>query len=160
MQTPEERKKYNREYYLKNKKKISTRKRVRYSTDSDYREKIKDNAMTRFREKLQKKPMEKLGVFLKNPDSPRGTKIARIDGELIVLRTITELAKSVGFTTAAIRNWHNSEIIPKPTFIDYTNKKWYNNVYVLNLRKAITMRKGKSVDEFQEIVENCFNGKI
>ena len=77
-----------------------------------------------------------------------------------MLRTITELAKSVGFTTAAIRNWHSHNVIPEPTYIDYTDKKWYDNSYVLSLRKAIAIRKGKSVQEFKDLVEDCFEGKI
>ena len=160
MQTAEERKAYNKAYYKKNKKRISRRKKVRYATDVFYKTTVKGAAMKRFREKIQKKPVEKLGAFLKRPLEPRGSKLAKVNGKLVVLRTITEVAVSIGYTTAAMRNWHNAGILPDPAYIDASNKRWYDNSYVLSLRKAIMMRNGKSLDEFKLIIDKCFEGVV
>ena len=159
----DERKDYNKIYYLKNKEKINERKRVRYESDSDYRDKVRRSALDRFRKgrKNSVPKIKKLKEFNRNPFKRRGVKYAKINGELVVLRNSSELAKSIGVTSNTVKNWHKADILPEPLFIDSYGCYWYDNDYIESVRKAIMIRDSRSLkgrDDLKRVIREAFNG--
>ncbi len=142
-------------YYQINRGTIAEQKAERYKNDPVYREKILLASKKRWLKKSVS-PVLRLGVLLKRPK--RGARETMIDGKHVILRNITEFARSLGVKSAVVRGWHKDGIIPEATVVEPMNhRRWYSNRYILKVRFAYVLRNGKSRSDLKEAVDKQFN---
>jgi hypothetical protein len=99
---------YQREYYADNKDLISELRKIRYHTDTKYREKIKRRSRSRYRRAL-KSPDKKLGYTVKVINNTTLYSVKYVLGVI---------SKSRDF----LDDWEGTGHIPKSTYVD--TRKW------------------------------------
>lgn len=115
-----------KEYYQKNKERLSIRRKRKYKNDLSYREGIRRKSRNYSRMRRERSSGKK-GVV----SSSKGTFI-----------TIGRLSKIIGKGISTIRAYHRKGILPNPIYFD--TRGW--RLYTLN--QAILLRKAfKSFDQ-------------
>ena len=111
---------YHVDYYERNKKIISSSRKMRYHTDSEYREKIK------------KKARERYDRTLKSPDKKLGYTVKVIDGKPVF--TIKYVLAVINKGRDFLESWEERGIIPKTLYTDTRGWRLYtqNQIDVLD----------------------------
>ena len=117
--------KYQKEYYEENKELISELRKIRYRTDTKYREKIKRRSKRRYKKKL------------KSPDKKIGYTIKVVNGE--TLYTVKYVLGVINKSRDFLEVWETTGHIPKSTYIDSRSWRLYSQHQIDLLDIAIGM---------------------
>jgi DNA-binding transcriptional MerR regulator len=153
---------YFQGYYEKNREKLSEKRRERYRTDEKYREQVKQRAMDRY----MKQREERLKELEENPQEPRVRgnnfpRVAKIDGEDVLVHGVSEFASRVGRNVQTITAWENKGIIPPPTVKDELGRRWYTEKHmdsIASLARDYRAQGGRSLKDFKELIDASFGG--
>jgi hypothetical protein len=105
---------YWNQYYSAHKEEIAVKRKDRYHADPEYRKKVLEWSAKRY-EKLRQKRLEERA---ENPEPPRVRGHNRpitktIDGEEMLLHSISEFASRVDRNVQTITTWEQKGIIPR-----------------------------------------------
>jgi len=110
-------------YYDKNKMTINQRRRDRYAEDKVYRKKARKAAQD---------------YWDKNKPPPSDQTIIQNDG--MTLKTIGHAARAAGRSVCTIRQYHQTGVIPEPTYYDHRGWRLYT---VAQIKLLARLLKGK-----------------
>ena len=116
-------KQYQGNYYEKNKEIISDLRKIRYQTDSAYREKIKRRSRARYRKSL------------KSPDKKLGYTIKVVEG--VTLFTVKYVLGVISKSRDFLDVWEQTGHIPKSTYVDSRGWRLYSRYQIDLLDVAI-----------------------
>lgn len=119
----EKQRKYQQDYYRKNREAILQQRRERYQSDPTYRKRAKKNAKTRFWRQRGKKSLRpvpsvklsevesvgRIDVPIENPQDKRNGKTSRV--QVYTLAAVSEL---LGRRPQALRGWFQRGLLPEP----------------------------------------------
>lgn len=138
----EERKEYQRQYYLRNREKISQRKKDRYQNDPEAREHAKEAAkMYRTKKKAEEDKLRAEGKFpIVKPKKPKKQeKPVRINigGKICIGYPIEFLANEIGCSVYTIKNWIKAGTIPDTPLKINGRKRLYTDGMILSIKIAL-----------------------
>jgi len=128
--------KYNREYYRKNKEKILQRKKQRYENDPDYRERVK---------KARQRQLQREKIARRKRDTPRRTekppkpmKVTLPNGDVAVahMRKRGQFAHMLGMSAQTIRKWEKDNILPRASYKTSGGHSLYTNDQVVAVKEV------------------------
>ena len=145
MKTDAEVREYNRNYYRKKKKIISAQRRIKYWTDLDYRESIRQTSRRRYKQSARTK------------DRSLGYTVKRKDG--IDLFTISYVSSIARKSKDTIRSWEKQGIIPVTAYTDRRGWRLYTSRQIDLLSYAFTQHRDRIWDKVivKEYLHNNWN---
>lgn len=123
---------YFASYYAAHKEEISEKRKQKYESDPEFRERLKARSAERNKEKSAMRP--------DGPRHARGfnkPKLVPINGETVVVRGISEFAEAIGRDVYTIKTWERDGIIPPPTHVDPLKRRWYSDAHIGAIASAI-----------------------
>lgn len=135
----EERKEYQRQYYLRNREKISKRKKDRYQSDSEAREHAKEAAkMYRTKKKAEEDKLRAEGkIPIVKPKKQEKPVRINIGGKVCIGYPIEILANEIGRSVFTIKNWIKTGIIPDTPLKINGRKRLYTDGMILSIKIAL-----------------------
>lgn len=122
MEPTEGRKKWNyHDYYDDNKEDINRRRRDRYASDPEYRERVKASA----------KQVKKAAA-----EAKKGHVARKYKGSKVLCTRIGDVAEAIGRSVSVIRFWEKEGTIPEPVFEG--SQRVYTDAQVALLSKLST----------------------
>lgn len=112
---------YNKDYYLKNKERLSEKKKARYRNDPSYREGV----MARQAQRRRAMP--------RRSEASEQVLERVVDGMLRRVFRIGDVAKKIGKSVQTIRGWEKAKIIPHPLTSSDATHRYYTEEQVAML---------------------------
>lgn len=117
---------YWRRYYLTNKARIMLKRRAKYAGDPQFREDLKQRALTAYHTRVAQEGRPPKARFKpRKPNKP------------LVLYPIGTFAKAVGRSAQSLSIWEAGGIIPPPTLTDAAGRRWYVPAHMKVIAKAV-----------------------
>lgn len=123
---------YQRKYYEDNRDRISERKRKRYASDPEVRERARKKAMARY---IQNRPEGTGERKVRRYNHPR---VVMVDGETQLFHCVREFADRAGRNVQTITKWESMEVIPPPPMVDKAGRRWYSEAHMDAIARAVT----------------------
>lgn len=152
----EERKEYQRQYYLRNREKISQRKKNKYQNDFESRERAKEaSKMYRVRKKAEEDKMRAEGKIpiVKKKSSNNPIHI-NIGGKICIGYPIEVLADEIDRSIYTIKNWIKTGVIPDTPIKINGKTRLYTDGMILSIKIALKLDKdiyNKIVNEWLKL---------
>jgi hypothetical protein len=109
-------------YGPKGKKDYNETRRQLYSTDSSYRDKVKEQVRQQYRKDHPKKPTKLLGGLLKEPTQREVfNEFVDPDGKEFFTEdcyTVPEAAAALGKSQLTVKRWIKEKLVPPPILVD------------------------------------------
>lgn len=156
---------YNREYYQANAEKLKARQRERYANDPDYRTWQIERAKARYASGREVRGAIRLGVSALRDrnlalfgSDPSRRRTCNRDGE--VLHSVGFLADALGKCQQTVVSWQRRDILPPPTWVDGTGRRWYSEDYIERAARAVKTGRAKNwtLGPLREHVAEAFAG--
>jgi len=155
-----------REWYLRNRKALSVRRKRRYATDTKFRDKQLKRSRQSWEEgepervvRRQKEIDRRLKVGEKSFYSTGGSRnhprIVRVKGKLRKVYGITVLARLLGVSVKTLRTrWAKFGALPPPTLVDEKDRPWFDHAYLEFMVSVVRDYRAKywSLDDFSVAV--------
>ena len=134
---------YQREYYLQRKEKLSRRRKDRYRSDPEYREKAKA-AARQYREERRRQVahLREIGE-LPPPIRQRGPRKpvdVEVRGEMVKAYTISTLASRINRSSSAINFWTRAGLLPKTPLRSARGERLYTDGMIEVVKTALDKR--------------------
>ena len=137
---------YYQEWYKKNRKKLSARRKRKYAEDPDYaetqRRRVRAGWTAKEGERIEAKLSRLQDRIRKNKKKVKRQVSSRVvvgeDGSPVEVWSIGALSSRIGISPDTIRRrWEDAGIIPEATFIDDEGRRWYSKEYLEFMEKAM-----------------------
>ncbi len=128
---------YNDEYYSMHKVSISELRKIKYHTDSEYRERIKAKARKYYRDRVKSK----------DPDGKIGYTIKVVDG--VTCYTLSHLLNLINKSRDFLLTWESTGHIPASTLTDKRGWRLYTEYQISLVDMAITKYDEKAWNKEQ-----------
>lgn len=131
------RKRY-REWYAKNKDRVSKRKAARYQNDPEYREKIKERARAWRRKEREKRKSETKVPLSEKPPVPHRVEIGGTV-QRAPMFTIGKAAHYLGLSTQTLRKWEAGGVLPPVDWRTAGGHRLYTGPQLEELKRLYDM---------------------
>lgn len=141
---------YNRDYYEKNRDRISRQRSERYRSDPGFREQKRAAERARY----------KKNVEVPEPDNRRSLRqrFLLVDGVEIAIHSMGALSGALGVSDESVKFWELRGVIPKPVMVDNARRRWYTEKFIKGLSRCWSawnlVGKPGGLDRFRELVLN------
>jgi len=146
------RKRYFRAYYKERREEILQRRKERYASDPEYRERVTKYANdSHARKKLAYQKKKENGELPPRKHTPRGPSAPRtalINGQELKVVTISKVGRAIGRTLVTLRRWINTGLMPESPIAD-GSLKYYTDGMVLTIEVALMKRGRLKHDDFK-----------
>lgn len=140
---------YWQKYWEEHRQEILERRRMKYRTDKDFRQK----AIQRSRASYAKK---RVGRRQPDPERqlPHREKEFKVGGRETCCFSIGHLASITGYSIYTLRAWLADGIIPSPPVVDSFGRMWFDPPYAKSLNNVLTLYRGEgwSLEIFKQKV--------
>lgn len=110
--------------------KILDGRRLRYATDAEYRERIKESVR---KNRSTKRPSDRKRSF--NRD-----RVMTINGSTVFLYSSGKSASLIGITTRTASLWEKTNVIPINRACDLLGRRWYPSEFVVFMASMVSER--------------------
>jgi hypothetical protein len=138
---------YQQEYYRRNKRRLAAQKRARYEADTKYRERIRNKALSKHREKREKLLAERKPGWKPKKRGYNKPRVMEINGRKVSLHSPAEFADLAEISVQTIGIWEERGILPPPALRDEKGRRWYEQGYMKKV--AAVVREYKAEGGFQ-----------
>lgn len=124
-----------KEWWDENKDGKNAARRKRYAEDEEFRERQKAAARKNQRDRY--KPADGRTAPGLRP------RMVQVRGERVAVYSMAYLAEAIGYTTASVKRWVRTSVIPKPTHVDEMGRNWFSSAYVDFIRECVEKFRGE-----------------
>jgi len=115
---------YNREYYAEHRDKLSEKRKEKYASDPQHREKIKESSRDWYDENKPESVGPRRGRGFNRP------RVLNVDGEQLLCHCAGEVARRIGIGVQTLSDWERDGIVPPATARDDLKRRWYSEDYI------------------------------
>ncbi len=150
---------YFRTYYEENREELSDKRRDRYQSDPEYRERAKEAARVyRAKKKAERDRLIAEGkIEPASRGGPRKPVEVQVNGRPALAYTITTVANEVGRSVDALNNWAKSGIFPITPLRSAGGDRLYTTAMILVLKDAI-LKRGTVSAKDESFCEEVLDG--
>lgn len=137
-------KSYYQDWYEKNGKNLSARRKERYATDPEYRSKILSRNKETRSESRKVEEVERTKAYRARRITSTGSwktvdKTVEIDGEKVTIKmfTIGAVAKAIGRGISTVRVWEREGLLPKTSYRSDKGDRLYTLDAVTEMRRVL-----------------------
>jgi len=147
---------YQKKYYSEHRRELSKKRKLRYRENAEYRDKIRERALGRYKKKREELEQERLktGWTAKTRGYNR-PRVMQIHGKDVLLHSPGEFADRMGVSVQTLGMWEERAILPAPTVKDERGRRWYERGYmgrVASIVREFKRNGGRSLAALKDVI--------